>query len=399
MQLGAEPRAAAPPYTFAASPLRTAQGGGTTLRNRCLLGVAALLVCGVCVPDSRESEQHTADPASAQRATGSATERAAPLPVTDEALDAELAALPRLTAFVLAQHGRVLREHYGAGRTFERPVNIKSASKGVLNALTGIALQRGDLRSLDARIDEYLTEPFAEFAADDPRRAITVRHLLTMSSGLRSTSIHHYGAWVSSADWIRYALRQEMVHAPGERMVYSTGDTHLLAAVLTEATGMSLRTFAQRHLFDELGVEIGGWDRDPQGYHFGGNNMALSPRALLALGRLYLDDGRHAGRQMLPPGWVEQSWTPRFLNSSYNLRHDYGWLWWHTRLTGYSTWFAWGYGGQFLFVLPALDAVVVMLGDPDARTRGDNNRVYSVMERTIVPYLQARHRSIAGPDT
>jgi CubicO group peptidase (beta-lactamase class C family) len=70
-------------------------------------------------------------------------------------------------------------------------------------------------------------------------------------------------------------------------MTYSTGDTHLLAAVLANAVGMSLRAYAQRHLFDALGVQIGGWDRDPQGNYFGGNNMAPSPQALLAFGRLY----------------------------------------------------------------------------------------------------------------
>src|SRR5690606_7285377 len=236
--------------------------------------------------------------------------------------------------FILFQNGEIVHQHYARGGSFEKPINIKSASKSILNALTGIALQRGDLRSLDAPISEYLPQYFARIPNNDQRRAITVRHLLTMSSGLPSTSIHNYGKWVNSRDWIAYVLNQDLVHEPGSRMTYSTGDTHLLAAVLGNAVGMSLRAYAQRHLFDALGVQIGGWDRDPQGNYFGGNNMALSPQALLAFGRLYLEGGVHEGRRVLTKDWIDTSWTPRFLNSSFNTRHDYGYLWWHTRYAG-----------------------------------------------------------------
>ena len=87
---------------------------------------------------------------------------------------------------------------------------------------------------------------------------------------------------------------------------------------------------------------------------------------------------------------VGNSTGPFSLNSSFNTRHDYGYLWWHTRYAGHSAWFAWGYGGQFLFVLPSLSAIVVFTGDPDARTRGGNDAIYDLMERTIVPHLAQR---------
>lgn len=246
------------------------------------------------------------------------------------------------------------------------------------------------LRDIDTPISGYLPQYFAPISKNDKRRTITVRHLLTMSSGLPSTSIYNYGEWVSSRDWIAYALSQDLVYEPGSRMTYSTGDTHLLAAVLASAAGTPLRAYAQRHLFDALGVQIGGWDRDPQGNYFGGNNMALSPQALLAFGRLYLDGGVYEARRVLSKDWIDASWTPRFLNSSFNTRHDYGYLWWHTRYAGHSAWFAWGYGGQFLFVLPSLNAIVVFTGDPDARTRGGNDAIYDLMEQTIVPHLAQR---------
>jgi CubicO group peptidase (beta-lactamase class C family) len=302
-------------------------------------------------------------------------------------LEAEVRRQPRISTFILYQTDRLLLEYYGKGRSFEKPINIKSASKSVLNALTGIALQRGHLKTLDTPIAAFLPEYFSTFAKQDARRGITVRHLVSMSSGLPSTSIYNYGAWVSSRDWVAYALNGELASPPGERMTYSTGDTHLLAAVLTQATGTPLRAYAQKQLFDPLGVEIGGWDRDPQGNYFGGNNLALSPKALLAFGRLYLDGGVFNGTRVLSQDWIRESWTPRFFNSSYNSRHDSGYLWWHTKFAGRSTWFAWGYGGQFVFVVPELGAVVVFTGNPDATARGGNNEIYDLMDGLIVPCL------------
>src|SRR5690606_23438885 len=98
-------------------------------------------------------------------------------------ISAALETLPRLSGFILFQNGEIVHQHYARGGSFEKPINIKSASKSILNALTGIALQRGDLRSLDAPISEYLPQYFARIPNNDQRRAITVRHLLTMSSG------------------------------------------------------------------------------------------------------------------------------------------------------------------------------------------------------------------------
>jgi CubicO group peptidase (beta-lactamase class C family) len=302
-------------------------------------------------------------------------------------LDAAVRGQPRISTFILYQGEQIRLNYYAKGRSFERPINIKSASKSVLNALTGIALRRGDIKSLDTPISNFLPQYFSSVPRTDARHEITIRHLVSMSSGLPSTSIYNYGAWVSSRDWVAYVLNQKLAHAPGERMTYSTGDTHLLAAVLTNAAGVSLRAYAQRHLFDALGVAIGGWDRDPQGIYFGGNNLALSPKALLAFGRLYRDGGEFGGRRVLDADWVSQSWTPRFFNSSYNARHDSGYLWWHTKFAGRSTWFAWGYGGQFVFVVPGVDAVVVFTGNPDATSRGGNNEIYALMDEKIVPYL------------
>jgi CubicO group peptidase (beta-lactamase class C family) len=107
-------------------------------------------------------------------------------------LDAAVRRQPRISTFILYQADQIRLEYYGKGRSFEKPINIKSASKSVVNALTGIALQRGDIKSLDTRISTFLPQYFSAFATADARREITIRHLVSMSSGLPSTSIYNY---------------------------------------------------------------------------------------------------------------------------------------------------------------------------------------------------------------
>jgi CubicO group peptidase (beta-lactamase class C family) len=241
-----------------------------------------------------------------------------PVVASDEVLEAANT-LPGLTSFMVWHSDSLQLEHYRPPMHRSRPINIKSASKTVLSALIGIAIEQGHLSSVDDSVSKYLPTYF-ERAPNDARQSITIQHLLTMSSGLESTSIRRYGAWVASRDWISYALNGDLDSPPGTDMSYSTGDSHILSAVLTEATGISTRTFAERYLFGPMGITIGGWDRDPRGYYFGGNNMAISPAGLLEFGKLYLYNGRYKDRQLLSPDWVRDSQTVYFERVSYNSR-------------------------------------------------------------------------------
>lgn len=311
---------------------------------------------------------------------------ALPLVTADVVMDA-VPDVQGLTSFMVWHSDSLQMEYYRPPMRRNRPINIKSASKTVIGALIGIAIDKGYITSVDDSVAKYLPDYFAQ-APKDARQGMTIRNVLSMSSGLESTSIRRYGAWVTSRDWIRYALNGDLESVPGAAMEYSTGDSHILSAVLTEATGMSTRAFAERYLFGPMGVTIGGWDRDPQGYYFGGNNMAISPAGLLEFGKLYLNNGRHQERQLLPPNWVRDSQTKYFDRVSYSSRgHNYGYMFWNNTFSGYDAWFAWGYGGQFVFHFPELEAVVVVTGNPDTRTRGFNERVYTFLETTVVPYL------------
>jgi CubicO group peptidase (beta-lactamase class C family) len=278
-------------------------------------------------------------------------------------------ALTPLETVIVAQDGGIVAERSYRGRSTEAATNIKSASKAIISALVGIAIDRGVLQGPEQPIARLLKSDLPP--APDPRLLqITVGHLLSMQAGLERTSGANYGRWVASRNWVRSALAQPFVDEPGGRMLYSTGSTHLLSAVLTRASNRSTLALAQDWLGAVPGFAISDWEHDPQGIYLGGNQMAMNPRSLLAFGELYRNGGRTPdGRQLVPQQWIALSWEPRTQSEFTGYAYGYGWfLRW---IGGQEVRYAWGYGGQMLYIVPGLGLTVVMTSDdrqPSART-------------------------------
>jgi CubicO group peptidase (beta-lactamase class C family) len=273
----------------------------------------------------------------------------------------EAEALRPLETVLVSHGGVVIAERGYSGQSTMRPTNIKSASKLVVSALVGMAIDRELLDGTEQRIAPLLA---ADLPRDrDPRLdLITIGQLLSMQAGLESTSGPNYGAWVGSRNWVRAALAQPFVEEPGGRMVYSTGSTHLLSAILTRRTGISTLELVRRWLGPLPGFSVASWMRDPQGVYFGGNEMAVTPRALLAFGELYRNGGvAPGGERLLSPGWVQASWAVR--TQSRFTGDGYGYAWFHRRVAGQDVHYGWGYGGQMLYVVPGLDLTVAMTSD------------------------------------
>jgi CubicO group peptidase (beta-lactamase class C family) len=296
------------------------------------------------------------------------------------------AELPRLHSLLVRHRGRLVGERYFRGATRASRANIKSASKSIVSLLVGIAISEGRIRGIDQTIGELL--PAETRGLDARKRGITVEDLLSMRAGLETTSFYNYGAWVSSRNWVRDALRRPLVAEPGGPMIYSTGSTHLLSAILTRATGMSTYRYAERRLAHPLGIALRPWRTDPQGIYFGGNDMYLTPREMLELGTLYLDGGVAKGRQIVPRAWVDSSAVPRTVSPFNGNRYGYGW--WIRDARGHDVIYAWGYGGQFIFVVPSLELVVVTTSDPNARTREPDHldAIYSILDEDIMPAVE-----------
>jgi CubicO group peptidase (beta-lactamase class C family) len=304
--------------------------------------------------------------------------------------------MPRMHSLLVSWNGSLVLERYFHGKTRTDNANLKSASKSVISALVGIAIERGLIEGVDEPISDYFpsTRPGARLAS---KGVITIGNLLSMQSGLETTSNRNYGAWVLSSDWVEAALERPFVEPPGTRMIYSTGNTHLLSAILTEAAGKSTLEFAREALARPLGFELDAWPRGPKGIYFGGNDMEMTPRQMLAFGRLYLNGGRVGTRQVVPAAWIAASLAPRVESTREEGRY-YGYGWWIRDFAGFTAPYAWGYGGQFVVLVPDLDLVVVATSasTPGTDRRAHTRRLYDLMEDLVIARAAAAVCSTGG---
>ena len=287
-----------------------------------------------------------------------------------------------LRCVIVALDGKEVAARGYHGGSPDISTNVKSASKSIISALVGIAIDRGVLEGVDQKIAPLL----ARDLPDDPNpriHDITIGNLLSMQAGLVRTSGPNYGRWVSSSNWVRAALAEPFDGEPGGQMLYSTGSTHLLSAILTRAGGRSTRELAREWLGPVEGFSIGAWDRDPQGIYVGGNQMAMTARSLAAFGELYRNGGRNrAGEQVVPENWVAESWRVR-THSVYS-GDGYGYGWFMREIGGQEVRYAWGFGGQYIFVFDDLDLVVVVTSATDVsdERRGYRCLLYTSSEPT-----------------
>lgn len=297
--------------------------------------------------------------------------------------------LPRLRSLLVAVDGTVVHERYFGGARATTLANIKSASKSVMSALVGIAMEKGLIADVAQPIAPIFG-PELDAKADPRTRTITIEHLLSMQTGLESTSGRNYGAWVTSPNWVRYVLRRPFIAPPGTTMEYSTGNSHLLSALLTRVTKQSTWQFAQDSLARPLGFTLARWPQDPQGVYFGGNDMLMTPRQMVAFGELYRNDGRVGERRLFPAGWVARTFVARG-RSRWGNDREYGYGWWIRSLGGHTAYYAWGYGGQFVFVVPSARTVIVTTSDPNvSRERREHlDGIYALAASVVEAVMAA----------
>jgi len=305
-----------------------------------------------------------------RRALLSAGAAALALPArANGALDASIERarrLEQLHALIVEKDGERLVAERVRGPALDRPVNVKSVSKTLVAALLGAAIDKGVVPSIEATIGEVA--PRLLPADADPRAAdITLGQLASLQAGLERTSGPNYGEWVSSGNWVANALSRPFVAEPGSRMLYSTGSTHILGAVLTEASGETLLALARDWLGGPLGIEIPAWTRDPQGYYLGGNEMALSPEAMVRFGETVRQGGTWDGTRVLSEAWVETSLTPRTRSLWSGLSYGLGWF--LGRTSDADVALARGYGGQVIAVVPDRALTVAITSDPTRPAR------------------------------
>jgi CubicO group peptidase (beta-lactamase class C family) len=263
-------------------------------------------------------------------------------------------------SLLIVRNGYLVAEMYRPPYTVDRLHHVFSVTKSFTSALIGMALADGTITSLDQRLVDFFPDR-AIANLDDQKRAITLEHLLTMSSGLawggdmlEQPSI---SALCCLADWVQYVLDLPMADEPGTRFVYNSGGSHLLSAVFQAATGEAMEDYAADRLFAPLGITDWQWRRDPQLISTGGWGLWLMPRDMAKFGYLYLRGGQWDGQPIIPAEWVAASTQAQISAGRQWLADDYGYQWWIDD-NGY--FMALGYGGQYIIVAPDYQMVVVV---------------------------------------
>ena len=290
------------------------------------------------------------------------------------------ARLPHVRSLLVARHGHLVFERYYGNASRDKLQNIQSMTKSVSSALIGIALRKGLVTSLENKALDYFPE-YRDSITDQRMRDVTIRHLLTMSSGIDAVR----GSFDKvMADPLPEILRQRLLYAPGGGFRYSDLGAHLVGGVLRKATGMSVLEFANRELFDPLGMQRGVWYADKSGLQSGGMSGLWRARDVLKLGELYLRKGTWKGAELIPPAFVAESVTVQNSGDFFGEPVRYGYAWFIKDVAGHETYYARGYGGQYLMVVPKAGLVILCTSD---WARPEYPEHFALVEQFVLPAI------------
>jgi CubicO group peptidase (beta-lactamase class C family) len=281
-----------------------------------------------------------------------------------------------------------------------RKHNIMSAGKSITSAAVGIAIDEGFIGTVDQSIFDYLPEH--QHFKNSEKEAITIEHLLTMTSGLEWKE---WGASYSSNsndlvriwdddDQVARVLEMPLINEPGTDFTYTGGGMTVLGEIVKNATGMDIESFANEYLFAPMGIDPVEWKRFDSGVIYAGGEQYMTPREMLKFGVTYLNDGLWNRERIINEDWVELSSVPFGDNTRISVpgsdggRKDYGYSWWiwPTRHNGeeLEAIYAGGWGGQRIIVIPDLETVVVFTGG----NYTGNTKTFAITEDFILAALE-----------
>lgn len=319
--------------------------------------------------------------------------------------------LPGLHSLLIVRHGYLVFEAYYQGYSQKSYHSLASGTKSIISMLVGRALSLGLLHNLDQRLLEFFPD-YASQEHDPRKQAITLHALLSMQAGF-STQIPD----TIPLNPVQFAIERSMERQPGEQFFYDNWGASILSGILTRVTGKSAAAFADQTLFKTLGIwrdETARftWRNDPQGVHTWheydrwdeqegylwkidsqGNNTGaagahLTTREMAKLGYFYLNRGYWDGEQIVPENYVRDS-TRKQSEGGPPINVPYGYLWWITQLGNASAFFATGFGGQRIYVVPAFDLVVAMTASPSRADKDpeQHNVLHALVPRFILPAI------------
>lgn len=294
-----------------------------------------------------------------------------------DALQAQLKSNAHIRALLIARGDKTLFEHYRADTSATTLLPVASVTKSVTALLAGIAADRGLLR-----IDEPLGEFFPEYSkgVDALKLSrVNLGHLLTMSSGFDRRGLNidsdytDYTPRLYAPGLLQHALGRALVSEPGSRFYYSNIDSHLAAVAVSRRVKVPLKDFARDELFRPLGIESFDWFVGTDGVPDGAAGLRLSAPDMMRIGKMMRDGGVWEGRQVVSKRFVQEA-TSRHVATDIPPRGSpqlwgYGYLWWtsSTPVDDRPAFYAAGYGGQLIYVVPSLDVVIVAVTQQASR--------------------------------
>ena len=277
---------------------------------------------------------------------------------------------PYLHSLLIVRNGYLVLEEYFHGCDADKLNSLQSVTKSFTSAVMGIAIEQGKIRGVDERVLDFFPGVQRIQNMDDRKASMKFEDLLTMRSGTDydegySSSPHSQLNRLESG-WDRFYLNRPMVSKPGTRFQYDSGGVILMSAMLKNRTGMHVDAFADKFLFAPLEIKKVRWFKNREGHPHTGGGLHMRPLDMAKFGLLYLRNGKWENGQIVPAWWVEASFKKyvTFSRKSRRRHTHYGYLWWiqdpdpagSGKQAIYS---ARGHGGQFIFIIPEHDMVIV----------------------------------------
>jgi len=309
---------------------------------------------------------------------------------------------------LLVINGKLVLEEYFDGFDRDTQHRLASASKSVTSMLVGMALDRGMIRNADTPVYEFFPE-YSETKWIDQQYQVKLKDALTMTAGLdwrgwdypdhdsRDTT----NQMARSSDWIKFTLDRVTIQPSGKQFIYNNGLTMLLGGIVKNASGLSTDKFAEKHLFTPLGISDYTWDKGPNGAVNTAWGLSLKPRDMAKLGHLYLHRGSWNGRQLVSQQWVAES-VKDHVKQYVLFGSGYGYQWWcgktNIQETKIDMFYAAGHGGQYIFVCPALDVVVVITSKSLGNPFGEFRPQMMLVNYILPSLLPASPTKVLSPD-
>jgi CubicO group peptidase (beta-lactamase class C family) len=263
---------------------------------------------------------------------------------------------------IVEQDNQTLYKKYFNNYNSNSLFNDQSLTKSVVSVLIGIAIDKGYISSVDEKIVDYFPE--LKNDSDTRKQNITIRDIMNQASGLYHEDLTHLYLYLQLPHPSNYVLQQQMIADPGKTWHYNNEASHLLSVILTKATGMNTYAFAQKMLFQPLGITDSDWMKMNDGYYDGSGllSMRLNTEALIKIGELLLHNGRYNGKQIISEKWVQQLFNPNKKYESYwgFPQSGYALCFYHFIYQQTNIIYGMGWGGQFIVVIPSLDAVIAI---------------------------------------